>query len=128
MLRRSATLLPLIGLVLLTGCGEEPRYGSTAQLAASLDCEHKAVYDGTAGDQDDGVELGTCERYEGTQLVLLVAKDEATRKAYVDKALEDSRATPQPLTALEGPRWAAFAPQEQALDAAREVLGGTLRS
>jgi len=64
--------------VLLAGCGSEPRYGSTAQLAESLDCDHKAVYDGTAGDEDDGVALGTCEQYEGTQLVLLVAADEAT--------------------------------------------------
>ena len=114
--------------MLLAACGSEPRYGSTAQLAASLDCDHKAVYDGTAGDEDDGVALGTCEQYEGTQLVLLVAADEATRKSYVSRALADSKATPQPLTALEGPRWAAFAPESAALDAAREVLGGTLRS
>ena len=120
-------LLPLAALALLPGCGSEPRYGSPAQLAASLGCDHKAVYDGTAGDADDGVELGTCERYEGTQLVLLVAQDEATRQQYVDKALADSKATPQPLTALEGPLWAAFAPEADALDAAREVLGGTVR-
>lgn len=85
------------------------------------------MYDGTAGDADDGVALGTCEQYEGTQLVLLVADDEATRAAYVGRALADSKATPQPLTALEGPRWAAFAPEPEALDAAREVLGGTVR-
>ena len=128
MRRRLRTVLPLAALVLAAGCGDEPRYGSPAQLAESLGCDHKAVYDGTAGDEDDGVVLGTCERYEGTQLVLLVARDEATRKSYVDKALTDSRATPQPLTALEGPLWAAFAPEADALDAAREVLVGTVRS
>ena len=120
-------LLPLAALVLVAGCADEPRYGSPAQLAESLGCDHKAVYDGTAGDQDDGVVLGTCERYEGTQLVLLVAQDEATRKSYVGKALTDSKATPQPLTALEGERWAAFAPDAGALDKAREVLGGSVR-
>lgn len=109
--RHLRTLLPLVALVLLPGCGDAPRYGSPAQLAASLGCDHRAVYDGTAGDEDDGVVLGTCEQYEGTQVVLLVADDEATRKRYVDKALADSRETPQPLTALEGPRWAALAPQ-----------------
>lgn len=127
-MRRASPFLPLAGLVLLAGCGDEPRYGSPAQLAESLGCDFRAVYDGTAGDEDDGVVLGTCERYEGTQVVLLVAKDEATRRSYVDRALTDSKATPQPLTALEGPRWAAFAPEQDALDAARAVLGGTLRS
>lgn len=114
-------------LLLLAGCSDAPQYGSPAQLAASLDCDHKAVYDGTAGDEDDGVRLGTCERYEGTQIVLVVADDEATRKAYVDGALAEAKAAAQPLTALEGPLWAAFAPEPAALAAAQDVLGGTVR-
>ena len=124
---RRRLLLPLAALALLPGCGSEPRYGSPAQLAASLGCDHKAVYDGTAGDEDDGVVLGTCQDYEGTQVVLIVADDAATRQEYVSKALADAAKTPQPLTALEGERWAAFAPEREALEAARDVLGGTLR-
>ncbi len=126
-MRHQPALIALLAGALLTGCAEKPRYGSPAQLAASLDCDHKAVYDGTAGDEDDGVALGTCEQYEGTQLVLLVADDEQTRQAYVTQALADARGTAQPLTALEGPRWAAFAPDPKALEAARAVLGGDLR-